>query len=169
MVKHLTPSSYTLRHLHEVPPPDPVSGWPQTIGWYIVFALLGVALLVLVLYALRRWWQNRYRREALLALQKIHIDDPRCADQIYQLHKLVLTFLDAANGKLFGRAFLAALNDYEPSGVVDHHDLLGSAWLESLVNPKNPLSPDERKALIVRAKHWLRHHQSPKERRCFKN
>ncbi len=169
MVKHLTPSSYTLRNLHEVPPPNAVDWWPQTLGWHILFALIGAALLTVLLYYLRRWWQNRYRREALAALQKIRIDDPKCADKVYQLHKMVLTYLDAANGKHYGAAFLQTLNLYERGATFDHDDALGKAWLESLVNPKNPLSQDETKALIVRAKHWLRYHHNPKERVCFKN
>lgn len=168
MVEHVTPSSYTLRELHEVPVPQPVDWWPQTLGWHIVMALIAIAVLLCALYYLRRWWLNRYRREALIALQKIRIDDPRCGDQVYQLHKFVLNELNPGNAKRFGESFLQALNDYERDSAFEHNDALGKAWLESLVNPKNSLSHDETKALIVRAKHWLRCHHNPKERLCFK-
>ena len=39
---HQVPGTYILRHLSDVAIPEPVSWWPQTVGWKV---LLAVAIL----------------------------------------------------------------------------------------------------------------------------
>jgi len=45
--------------------PEPVAWLPQTLGWQILAGLLVLGVLWLVWRAARRWWRNRYRRDAL--------------------------------------------------------------------------------------------------------
>ena len=63
--------NYALGDFVEVVSPDAVSWLPQPAGWRVVAA----ALLGLALYrgwrALRRWYRNRYRREAAERLQRL--------------------------------------------------------------------------------------------------
>ena len=57
-----------LEQLREIPLPVPVSYAPQTIGWYIVGALLVAGLAWLAVRWHRSWRANRYRRAALAEL-----------------------------------------------------------------------------------------------------
>jgi len=60
-----------LELLHEIVPPEPVSLLPQTPGWWIALAWL-VAVCALVVAAIARQRKaNRYRREAIVELQRI--------------------------------------------------------------------------------------------------
>jgi hypothetical protein len=57
-----------LDKLHDFYQPSPPSWRPQTIGWYVVFAIAALLLLWLVIHLVRRWIANRYRREAMREL-----------------------------------------------------------------------------------------------------
>ena len=57
-----------LDKLHDFYQPPPPSWRPQTIGWYVVFAIAALLLLWLVVHLMRRWIANRYRREAMREL-----------------------------------------------------------------------------------------------------
>jgi Domain of unknown function (DUF4381) len=57
-----------LDKLHDFYQPPPPSWKPQTIGWYILFAITGILLTWLAIHLVRKWRQNRYRREALREL-----------------------------------------------------------------------------------------------------
>jgi hypothetical protein len=61
-------SAQALEKLHDVVLPPPVSMTPQTAGWYVLFALAGLLLLVTCVALARKRLRNRYRREALREL-----------------------------------------------------------------------------------------------------
>jgi hypothetical protein len=60
-----------LANLKEIALPEPVAYTPQTIGWYLLLALVVIA----VVFMMVRWRQNvrrnRYRQEALHCLDQI--------------------------------------------------------------------------------------------------
>ena len=60
--------SDSLKQLHDFYQPPPPSWMPHTVGWYVVFAVLGLLALWLVIRSARHWMANRYRREALRQL-----------------------------------------------------------------------------------------------------
>ena len=113
-VEHTPPSTYILRELRDVTIPDSVSWFPQTIGWKI----LGVALLLVAFYlAYRlalRWWNNRYRKEALKELMVLDARDKNSTERTFKILKVVLRYLDSGNAKLFGQAYVNRLNAYLP-------------------------------------------------------
>jgi hypothetical protein len=57
-----------LHKLHDFYQPPPPSWRPQTIGWYVIFAIAALLLLWLVVHIVRRWIADRYRREAIREL-----------------------------------------------------------------------------------------------------
>ncbi len=61
----------SLDMLRDIHVPDPISYAPQTVGWWVVFAVLALVALVLGLRARRRWKRNAYRRMALARLDAI--------------------------------------------------------------------------------------------------
>jgi hypothetical protein len=61
----MKPQPPDLSGLHDFVQPQPPSWAPQTIGWYVVIAVLAVLAVFLMIRAIRHWWRNRYRREAI--------------------------------------------------------------------------------------------------------
>jgi Domain of unknown function (DUF4381) len=57
-----------LDKLHDFYQPAPPAWTPHTIGWYILFAILALAILWFVFRAIRSRYINRYRRAALREL-----------------------------------------------------------------------------------------------------
>lgn len=49
--------------------PPPVSFWPATPAWFVLFAVLAALMLWIAWRAWRRWRTNAYRRQALRALE----------------------------------------------------------------------------------------------------
>jgi hypothetical protein len=64
-----------LDRLHNFYQPPPPSWLPQTLGWYVIFALALAAAAWAVWRALARWRRDRYRRQALRELERINITE----------------------------------------------------------------------------------------------
>ena len=60
--------------LHDFYQPSPPAWTPQTTGWYVLFAVIGLLVIWLTFRVIRRWLADRYRREALRELPAIAPD-----------------------------------------------------------------------------------------------
>jgi hypothetical protein len=58
-----------IKGLHGFYQPAPPAWTPQTIGWYVVFAVAGLVVVWAAVHAVRQWIANRYRRAALDELE----------------------------------------------------------------------------------------------------
>ena len=63
----------SLSQLADVVQPAPVSWMPQTAGWEVLGVVLAVLVLWLAWRGVRRWWRNRYRRDALAELHRLEL------------------------------------------------------------------------------------------------
>ncbi|MEZ8854229.1 DUF4381 domain-containing protein [Vibrio atlanticus] len=165
-VEHTPPSTYILRDLHDVAIPENVSWMPQTIGWKI----LGVILLLIAVYlAYRlalRWWNNRYRKEALKDLMLLDARDKNSTERTFKVLKVVLRYLDSSNAKLFGQSYVNRLNAYLPVAADTSKnsnaffaDEVAGLWMQSLIDPKVRLSFEQRLEVIQTAMMWLKLHK----------
>ncbi|MEZ8202946.1 DUF4381 domain-containing protein [Vibrio splendidus] len=165
-VEHTPPSTYILRELHDVAIPDSVSWAPQTIGWKI----LGVILLLVAIYLAYRlaqkWWNNRYRKEALQELMILDARDKNSTERTFKVLKVVLRYLDSSNAKLFGKAYVNRLNDYLPVSANTSEnsnaffaDEISELWMQSLTDPNVRLSFEQRLEVIQTAMMWLKLHK----------
>ena len=106
--------SAPLDKLHDFYQPPPPPWTPQTVGWYVVFAIAGLIALWAIIHKLRRWRANAYRRQALRELQTVPPDQfsaliKRTALSVWPREKVAslsgeawLTFLNrTAAGELF--------------------------------------------------------------------
>ena len=59
----------SLDNLRDIVVPPSVPWWPPAPGWWVVFALLTLAIAVFAWRRWRAWHANAYRREALRELQ----------------------------------------------------------------------------------------------------
>ena len=164
-VEHTAPSTYILRELHDVTIPESVSWVPQTIGWKI----LGVALLLVAFYLAYRialkWWNNRYRKEALNELILLDARDKNSTERTFKVLKVVLRYLDSSNAKLFGQAYVNRLNAYLPVGAnadtssAFFADEVSGLWMQSLIDPNVRLTFEQRLEVIQTAMTWLKLHK----------
>ncbi|HAS25922.1 DUF4381 domain-containing protein [Vibrio splendidus] len=165
-VEHTPPSTYILRELHDVAIPDSVIWAPQTIGWKI----LGVILLLVAIYLAYRlaqkWWNNRYRKEALQELMILDARDKNSTERTFKVLKVVLRYLDSSNAKLFGKAYVNRLNAYLPVSANTSEnsnaffaDEVSELWMQSLIDPNVRLSFEQRLEVIQTAMMWLKLHK----------
>ena len=47
-----------LDNLHDFYQPPPPAWTPQTIGWYVVFAVIALLAMWIIIHSLRRWLAN---------------------------------------------------------------------------------------------------------------
>lgn len=165
-VEHTPPSTYILRELHDVAIPDSVSWMPQTIGWKILCVILLLVVIYLVYRLAQRWWNNRYRQEALKELMHLDAKDENSTERTFKVLKVVLRYLDSSNAKLFGQAYVKRLNAYLPVGTdlnanstAYFADEVSGLWMQSLIDPKVHLTFEQRLEVIQTAMMWLKLHK----------
>ncbi len=164
-VEHTPPSTYILRELHDVAIPNSVSWAPQTIGWKILGVILLLAALYLAYRLALRWWNNRYRKEALNELMLLDARDKNSPEQAFKVLKVVLRYLDSSNAKLFGQAYVKRLNAYLPmNGQTESNnaffaDEISGLWMQSLIDPKVRLTFEQRSEVIQTSMMWLKLHK----------
>ena len=164
-VEHTPPSTYILRELHDVAIPNGVSWAPQTIGWKILGVILLLAALYLAYRLALRWWNNRYRKEALNELMLLDARDKNSPEQAFKVLKVVLRYLDSSNAKLFGQAYVKRLNAYLPmNGQTESNnaffaDEISGLWMQSLIDPKVRLTFEQRSEVIQTSMMWLKLHK----------
>ncbi len=79
--------------LSQLPPiatPPPVSWWPLAPGWWVVMALVAIAITYLILWIIKHRTRTAYKRQALKLLQTIDASQSdRCATHMNGLLKQV--------------------------------------------------------------------------------
>ncbi len=150
--------NYALGDFVEVVAPAVISWLPQTPGWYVVGTLAVLLLLRGGWRRLRRWWRNRYRREALARLA-----DAGVARSVTELNRLLkLTALAAwprpRVAGLTGSEWVDFLNSRCPAPPFD--DSLAGLLCS---NPYTGAVPDEREAarLAAACRDWISGHRGP--------
>ncbi len=151
------PGTYILRELHDVPVPASVSWYPQTIGWKILAVVTLLVLFYIAYRLVRKWWVNRYRKEALEAISQLDVNDSDMPKTLFSILKIVLIHLDSHNAKLFDGDFLGKLDELNPKQQA-FSDETSALWLKSIINRKIELTNEQRVALIEKAVCWVNEH-----------
>lgn len=140
-----------LENLHDFYQPPPPSWRPQTIGWYLLFAMIGLVLLWTVVHFARKWLANRYRREALRELALL---PPQQFSAL--LKRTALTAWPREKvASLSGESWLQFLNESA------HGELFHNApanRIEALALRPENLSHEDEQALRQTAATWIRRH-----------
>ena len=153
--------NYALKDFAEVIAPEGISWLPQTAGWL----WLGLAILGLALHygwrALKHWYRNRYRREALVRLRAIeNRGDPGelIADVNRVLKITALVAYSRENvAKLSGQSWVDFLNQQceQPPFSDEHRELLASA-----VYRRQALN-NQHGQLLQASACWVEQHKKP--------
>ncbi len=103
--------------IKEIILPEPVSYTPKTVGWWILFGVVGLLIAWWVWRRYVTWHRNRYRREALMELAEIEQQLNQKPERIYALTAMSALVKRTAI-HAFGRSSVAELS--------------GKVWLEFL-------------------------------------
>ena len=141
-----------LEKLHDFYQPPPPSWTPQTIGWYVVFAILGITLVWLVIYYLRRWLRNGYRREALRELALL---PPEQFSTLLKRTALAAWPRERV-ASLSGELWLGFLNE---TARGDTFTRTPGNRIEEIALRPVALSGDDERALRAIAAEWIRRHR----------
>ena len=144
--------SAPLYKLHDFYQPPPPSWIPQTIGWYVVFAIAGIGILLLAIHSLRRWLGNRYRREALRELALL---PPEQFSTLLKRTALTVWPRDKV-ASLSGEAWLRFLNSTADGDLFQRAP--GNS-IEELALRSMTVSGDDEQELRKIAAAWIRRHR----------
>jgi hypothetical protein len=125
---------------------------PQTIGWYVVFALIAAAIIWTAVHFIRKWFANRYRREALRELPLLP------PEQISALLKrtALAAWPREKVASLSGDAWLQFLNT---SAGEDLFRDVPASRIEELALRSSSLSSEEEQAVRHVAATWIRRYR----------
>lgn len=157
------PPMASIADLKEIPAPAPVSYMPQTAGWWVLGGVVLLGVLVFAFLRWRKWWRNRYRREAQAELMAIEqaIGDPSArANALAAIPALVKRTVLAwaprrTVGPMSGDAWLSYLDRTYPAGGF----LQGPGrQLDALAYGQGEIGNDELAALIALLHQWVDGH-----------
>ena len=153
--------NYALGEFAEVVTPPGIDWLPQTTGWWLLVAILAAYGLRHCWRWLRRWYHNRYRREARRQLQAIAAttDSATLPAELNRLLKLaaLAAFQRSDVASLSGQPWVAFLNSRCPQPVFNP----AQAELLSLAPYRpGPLADAVRTDLVAACAHWIRSHDN---------
>ena len=141
-----------LDKLHDFYQPAPPAWTPQTVGWYVVFAIAGLPILWMIVHNVRRWLRNRYRRKALRELALLQPDQFSTL-----LKRTALTAWPREKvASLSGEAWLEFLNKTAGADTFRHAP---GNQIEEIALRQAALSGDDERALRGIASEWIRRHR----------
>jgi hypothetical protein len=141
--------------------PAPVGFHFETIGWPILFSILGVLVIVILLKVGLNYYQNAYRRQAIHLINTIE-NRFQSEQEVACINDMMVVLKQVS------------LTTYSRNEVAD---LAGTAWLEFLESKAKGASflkydkvlsqalyqdkieqPEEVKQLFASSKKWISHH-----------
>ncbi len=143
--------SAPLDKLHNFYQPPAPAWTPQTVGWYILFAIVGLVVIWMAVHLVRGWFANRYRRAAL---QELTLLPPSEFSAL-----LKRTALEAwpreRVASLSGVGWLKFLNEAVGN---DAFHLAPADLIEEIALQKVTLSNEDEHALREAVATWIRRH-----------
>lgn len=155
--------NYALREFAEVIPPEGISWLPQTAGWlWLAIALSGV-IAYYAWRAIKNWYHNRYRREAISRLRAL-AQSPGSADLVSDINRILkITALVAYSrenvAKLSGQTWADFLNRQceQPPFNAEQQLLLASAIYRNAATNRQTTQQ-----LMAASMLWVSQHKAPR-------
>ena len=113
----MMPETGNLENLYDIVVPGPVSWWPAAPGWYVIALILVCLVGLAIWHTIRQRRRNRFRREALVELDRLFASIGESRQKISGLRTLP---------ELVKRTALAGFDRTHAA------QLSGAAWLEFL-------------------------------------
>ena len=150
--------NYALGDFNEVVSPPAIDWLPQTPGWYVVAAVLGLVLLRRLWRALLHWQRNRYRGEAERRLARLALD--------HDLPVRVNEILKLSAMAAFSRQQVASLSGPEWPGFLNAmcdtppFDAAACEWLALGVYREDVADSAAAQQLVASARRWVSAHRN---------
>lgn len=150
-------SAVPIQELGNIYEPPPVSFTFETIGWAVLGALLMIGLLVGIFFLIRHYQQNRYRRIALAALEKLELDQ-NSFPQVFVILKRVAiqVFGREKVGALVGSAWLNFLDQTGKNIALQRYE----KEIQDLIYKDQLPDNQVQKSILSEAQKWIRTHAS---------
>nr|WP_199047032.1 DUF4381 domain-containing protein [Dyella sp. ASV24] len=153
----------SIADLKDIPAPPAVSWMPQTVGWWVVSGVVLLGIFVYTFLRWRRWWRNRYRREAqaeLAAIERDMGDPAKRTEALLAIPALVKrTVLAWAPrrevGPMSGEAWLRYLDRTYPAGGFTQGP---GRQLDVLAYGQGSIGHDELASLMALLHQWIDGH-----------
>lgn len=150
------PSADPLAQLRDIHLPEPITWWPPAYGWWLLLALVCLALALSVGYCVGRYRANRYRRDAIAELDALFSNHSDSAELVAGTSALLKRAAIQASGEpcrpLHGESWLAFLLQHCPACSKSALAPIGAAQYQ-------PLATIDSNALYKHARLWLRKHK----------
>ena len=151
--------------IRDIRMPDPVSRAPQTWGWWVLFVVVAIALVLVARWARRRWLADAYRRAALdelAALERKAASESTRAQALAAVPTLLKRTALAAWPRedvaaLSGDAWLAFLDRTYPGDAF--HGGAGRV-VADLAYGQPAMDEAARAALFAAARAWVGQHRA---------
>jgi hypothetical protein len=160
----MLPSNPALNPFYEPDIDVVVSVLPSTWAWALVAVYVGYRLARKLAGAIRFWWSQRYRREALARLHAITLEArPDQVTQAHELLKIVAIYL-------CGRTRIANVSERDWYGFLDAYTPNQTFAPELRVHVFDllyrdcPMSSSQVSEYLEACRNWLQTHQVPHER-----
>lgn len=154
--------NYALGDFVEVVSPGAISWWPQTTGWWWLGALVGGFAARAGWRFLRRWYRNRYRREAAAHLRRLAgaADGDIAVADINRLLKLtaLAVFPREQVASLSGDDWVNFLNEHCPAAPFSPQQ---GQWLALGSYRELQLDSAATTGLLQASASWVNLHESP--------
>lgn len=141
--------------------PSPVGFHFETLGWYILFSILTILVILFLIKAGLKYHKNSYRRQATQLVSTIEArflstPEAACINELMVVLKQVslTTYTRADVANLSGQSWLEFLESKSTGlSFVQYKDLLQKALYQDEVE-----HIEEIKQLFLSSKKWINHH-----------
>ena len=157
--------NYLIHGIDEIILPDAVSWWPTAPGWKALAVIIVILLLFIGVRWMKRWWRNRYRREALRQLMQVQ---HHAGKQLQEVVAVLPYYLKATALQAYPRQDVASLSGEHWLAFLDKQysaaafsEGIGRKLLAVAYLPQEQwqLSEKDSEALISMSRLWISKHR----------
>ena len=157
--------NYLIHGIDEIILPEAVSLWPVAIGWQVLGVVVFAFLLIQSVRLTKRWWHNRYRREALRQLTSVR---QQTGNELIDVVAVLPHFLKVTALQAYPRRQVAGLSGQEWLRFLDAHceglsftSGVGSKLTSVAYLPREQwqLNDHDSDSLIHMSRHWIAKHE----------
>ena len=157
--------NYLIQGIDEIILPDAISWWPSAPGWQVLGVLAGLFLIYLLTRRAKRWWRDRYRREALRQLAQLQ---QQAGERLHDVVVKLPYFIKVTALQAYPREEVASLSGNDWLNFLDAH-YSGPSFSEGtgkklltvayLPHEQWQLNDKESHALIKMSLQWITKHR----------
>ncbi len=157
--------NYLIHGIDEIVLPDAVSWWPSAPGWQALGVIAFLWLCYLAVRWVKRWWRDRYRREALRQLDQIQ---KKAGSSLNAIIATLPHYIKVAALQAYPRHDVASLTGDEWLAFLDAHysgpafsNGVGEKLLSIAYLPQEQwqMTDEESRTLIRMSRQWIKSHK----------